>query len=286
MNLATVTDINQRRVMPSERGFAPLWRDIDKQPWYRKHEGRYTAVFIHLLLKASTSDRIDTYRGQTSPLKPGQLARTYEQLAKELGQTKSQVQNAFIMFKKLGQITTKSDGKFTVITLEKHAKFNTVNNTVNNTVKPLTECGLKPILNTGNNTANNTQKNNSLEESLKDAGSSEQRLGFLEIREKAFEHFWKTWSDSKKLIGSKNTATKATTKSKFLKIFTDSKVEHLGDEKFNAEINDLCQLAWLAHCDIAEKDKTREQSDWFNHRNMYPDKFLSNKQWRESEWKL
>ena len=283
--LAVVTNINQRREMPSNRGFAPLWRDIDNQPWYKKHEGRYTAVFVQLLLKASTSDRIDTYRGQTSPLKPGQLARTYDQLANELGQTKSQIQNAFIMFKKLGQITTKSDGKFTVITLEKHAKFNTVNNTVNNTVKPLIECASSPILNTVNNTANNTQKNNSLEESLKDYAGQEAQpepKTFLKERSDAFEDFWKLWSAAKKLVGGKNTAPKAKTKSKFLnETFPASKIRKIGVEMFDREVEAMLDLVWLAHDNIAKHRKTNTRSDWFNHESMWPAKFLSNAQWRD-----
>lgn len=157
----------QERVMPSDNGFAPLWRDIKSQPWYSKHKGRYTAVFVHLLMEASHNDRINTYRGQTAPLKPGQLAKTYEQLARELGQTKSDIQNAFIMFRKLGQISTKSDGKYTVITLENWGKFNTVFNTASNTPQPHIKQGVEVQLNTVNNTANNTQNNNYLEQEKK-----------------------------------------------------------------------------------------------------------------------
>mgnify|MGYP003112354060 CR=1 FL=1 len=162
-NTATIHHINKgQRSMPSERGFIGLWRDIDKQPWYNLHKGRYTAVFIHLLISASHKPVQVVYRGQNITLMPGQLAKSFSQLAKELNQTKSDIQNAINTFKKYGQISTHSDGKLTVISIKKWSKFNTVGDTGCNTPEPHTNRGLEGKCNTANNTVSNTQNNNDL----------------------------------------------------------------------------------------------------------------------------
>ena len=157
---SNVVKIQSGASMPSDNGYVSLWRDIDKQPWYKLHKGRYTAVFVHLLISASHKGANVTYKGQSITLKSGELARSYEQLARELNQTKSDIQNAIKTFKKHGQITTKTGQNFTIIRLKNWRKFNTLSDTVSDTPQPYIECTVEPIFNTGVNTVCDTQNNN------------------------------------------------------------------------------------------------------------------------------
>tara|TARA_Y100000310_G_scaffold191453_1_gene191437 strand:+ start:424 stop:1248 length:825 start_codon:yes stop_codon:yes gene_type:complete len=165
MNTAQVYELRQS-TMPSENGFTPLWRDIKKQPWYKQLKGRYTFIFTHMLLEACHKPRTVNFYGVDVQLLPGQFAKSYEQLARETGLSKSDIQNAIKLFKKYEQITVVNMGKFSVFAFKKWSKFNTANNTLKNTPQPASGIGLEQEYNTGKNTGKNTQNNNDLEQQV------------------------------------------------------------------------------------------------------------------------
>jgi len=285
--LATVTSINRGKiVMPSDRGFVNLWRDIDQQPWYKLHKGRYTAVFVHLLLKASHKPTEIEFRGHKLTLMPGQIAKTYEQLARELNQTKSDIQNAIKTFVKHGQITTKTDGKFTIICLNNYLKFNTVSNTVSNTAKPHINQGVEPIVNTVSNTAVNTQNNKPLEEKEKNIsvfGETDSRVlkDFSEERQELFQAFWSEWVKCKKLIGVKNTAKKHEAKKKFLNhTLPASKVRRIGLEAAAIEVDKIIDLAWSEH-EALKADLDLGIKGFHPIERTHPPRFLDQKGWED-----
>lgn len=145
-------------------GFILLFRDIQKQPWYKNSE--YKSVFIHLLLKASYKPVQVSFHGCQVNLLPGQLASSYEQLARELGLTKALVQRAVKKFKSLGQISTLSFKNYTVIMISKWPDFqqksDTPIDTVSDTLEPYIEKGLESKCDTVSDTASDTQNNNTL----------------------------------------------------------------------------------------------------------------------------
>ena len=52
MNQAKIHHINEgQQAMPSKNGFVTVWRDIQKQPWYKSPE--HVAVFLHILTSAT-----------------------------------------------------------------------------------------------------------------------------------------------------------------------------------------------------------------------------------------
>jgi len=296
MRAATVTNINQgKREMPSENGYVSLWRDINKQAWSKNVF--YYGVFTKLLTMVQYKDYSTTYKNVDVDLKSGEFVTCYSDIMNMFNEftDKDHAKRIVKKFKSLGQIYTRElkDGKVNIGFILGFKGWNKWQIQTPPPTTPLTppeSANLKALeggKTTPKTTPQTTHINNNVFNNLKrDAGFDNQRISFLELRENAFNHFWQTWSDAKKLLGAKNTATKSKTKTKFLGMFPDSMVNRLGEKCFNDEINDLCKLAWIAHSDIAEKDSTGQQSDWFNHRNMWPDKFLSNKQWRESEWKI
>lgn len=145
-------------------GFILLFRGIQEQPWYKNSD--HKSVFVHLLLKASHKPVQVTFHGCQVNLLPGQLASSYEQLARELGLTKALVQRALKKFKSLGQISTLSFKNYTVIMISKWSDFqqksDTASDTVSDTLDPYEKQGLEAKCDTASDTASDTQNNNTL----------------------------------------------------------------------------------------------------------------------------
>ncbi len=149
-------------------GFVLLFRGIQEQPWYKSSE--YKSVFIHLLLKASHKPIQVSFHGCQVNLLPGQLASSYEQLARDLGLTKALVQRAIKKFKSLGQISTLSFKNYTVIMISKWSDFQQKSDTVSDTPEPYIEQGLESKC----DTVSDTQNNNTLSKDRVKRSCSEQ----------------------------------------------------------------------------------------------------------------
>lgn len=282
---------------PSSNGFVMLWRDLDKQPWYT--DSVCVRVFIELVLRANFKQRSLKFKSSSVDLQRGQLITTVSIISRKLRINEEwKVKRALEKFVNLNQIKKtnylingRSAGQvITILNYEKWQK--TVPPTAPPTVPPetLNLKGLKgdsvpptvsPSVQLNNNVINNNDINN-----IKEHACFENKPAHIELRNKGFEHFWKTWGNAKRLISKTNTAPKQKAKSKFLSIMSDTHVNKIGVDGFSEEINKMCDLAMFAHRDIQEKQDTGKQSDYFNYESMHPNKYLSNKQWREGDGEL
>jgi hypothetical protein len=286
------------------QGFIRLSRGIAEQPWYKDEVA--SRVFIELLIRASHKPRTVEFKANKVRLTQGQLITTVKIVARKLNiDSESKVKRAIEKFHKLGQIekqnyviSNRSIGQIiTIVNYEKWQKSvqPTVQPSVQPTVQPealilkglnyddvqpVVQPTVQPSVQWNNNVPNDNGINNIEKHACLD-NKPTPKISHAELRNEAFEHFWKCWGECKKLIGKKNTAPKNKFGKKFLFKMNDSHVNKLGIEGFQAEVNLMCELASQAHEDIAQHLGTTMQSDYFNYASMYPDKYLSNEQWRE-----
>lgn len=296
-NSAQVININQGQAMPSKNGYVSIWRDIRKQDWYSNTDA--LAVFTHIMLTATSKPINYNFKGLDCRLEAGQFVSTYSDLGDIFNINKSKVRRLLSIFEKNGQITrsliTKGHiNKGFVVTLTGWNKWQKTPNlsdtppdTPSDTPRPAYLKGLDVGSDTLTVTppgrvVNNNLLNNKEKEMLV-SGETSSKVSYLEIREKAFEHFWKCWSRNKKLIGKSNTAPKNKFKPKFLAKLNDKHVHKIGVDGFRTEISLMCELATIAHADIARCKEDREKSSYSNYETMYPFLFLSNEQWRDCD---
>jgi hypothetical protein len=293
MKLALVNKNNQRREMPSKNGYIKLWRDIKKQPFWKK-DLEAKSIFIELIMAAQHTKKQVTYKNKVVSLDEGQLIISRTELGEDAGvDSESKIKRTLVKFDKLG-ITTRENVKHNghiigqIITLNNWEKWQNIDRSTDRPTDQSNVAYLKGL--TGGSDRPTDQStvqhcNNVSNNSLKEYAGQDAPLEletFLQERTDAFEDFWKTYSESKVLIGGKNKAPKAKTKSKFLnETFPASKIRKMGLEAFDQEVDSLLDLVWLVYSDIAQHKKTNTRSDWFNHENMWPAKFLSNAQWRD-----
>lgn len=99
------------------RGFIKLYRKIDDWGWYKN--ANTFRVFLHLLLNANHEERV--FEGVT--IHRGELASSYESIAKKLGVTPRQVRTAIIHLKMSGEVSTILHRNFQVIILKNYSKY-------------------------------------------------------------------------------------------------------------------------------------------------------------------
>ena len=160
--------VKARRTM--DDGFILLFRGIQEQPWYKNSD--HKSVFIHLLIKAAYKPVKVNFHGCNINLLPGQLASSYEQLARDLGLTKALVQRAIKKFKDLGQISTLNFKKYTVIKISAWSDFQQKTDTASDTLKDTLEAVNTKALNASSDTAIDTpcdtQNNNTISKDIVD----------------------------------------------------------------------------------------------------------------------
>lgn len=102
---ATIHQLHKgQQAMPSKNGFITVWRDIQKQPWYKSPE--HLAIFMHILTSATHQHRSVDFKGVPVSLLPGQFITTYKKLAETFGiESESKVRRIVNKFIKLDQIT-------------------------------------------------------------------------------------------------------------------------------------------------------------------------------------
>ena len=103
--------------MAGNGGFIKIHRKMKKWSWYK--DPNTFRVFMHLLLSASYKD--NNFRGHT--IKPGQVVCGRRQLAQELGMSERTIRTALNHLKSTNEITIKTTNKFSIITIEKWAKY-------------------------------------------------------------------------------------------------------------------------------------------------------------------
>ncbi len=98
-------------------GYIKLHRKMTDWEWYR--DPNTFRVFVHLLLSAQYKET--EFRGHT--IKPGQVVCGRKQLAEELGVGEQTIRTALNRLKSTNEITIKVTNKFSIITIEKWAKY-------------------------------------------------------------------------------------------------------------------------------------------------------------------
>lgn len=111
-------------------GHIKLDRRILEWEWYG--DINTCRLFIHLLLKANWKDG----RFQGTEVPRGSLVTSYSSLAKQTGLSVQNVRTAIKHLILTGEITSKQQAKFTVITVKNYDKYQLDNRVTNN---PLTE---------------------------------------------------------------------------------------------------------------------------------------------------
>lgn len=95
-------------------GFIVIHRKILEWEWYTDNVVK--TVFIHCLLRANFRDT--AWRGHS--IKRGQFITSYANLAEECGITVNQARRAISALCTTGEITHKSHGKYSVVTVVKY----------------------------------------------------------------------------------------------------------------------------------------------------------------------
>lgn len=288
---ATIHQLHKgQQAMPSKNGFITVWRDIQKQPWYKSPE--HLAIFMHILTSATHQHRSVDYKGVPVSLLPGQFITTYKKLAETFGiESESKVRRIVNKFIKLDQITKANLKKgrtdigliLTINNWEKWQKADTPSDTPSDTPKVAYLKGLNGSTDTHADTPSDTLNNNDINNIKDNADPEALRVEKInEVRVKGFEHFWKSWREGKKAIGVNQKPPKNETYRKnFLKAFPDSYMKKIGHKGFVKEINDMLGLLNEAFSDIESCQAQGKRSDFENYVTMFPALFLTRKQWRE-----
>ena len=88
--------------------------------WYKDNNTK--AVFIHLLLKANSSNKV-TYAEGGIPIKRGQVAISYSTLCSELGMTERQIRTAISHLLATQSVTVSKRGKKSIYTIVSYADY-------------------------------------------------------------------------------------------------------------------------------------------------------------------
>lgn len=103
--------------MTLDGGFIKIDRGILDWEWYS--DINTTRLFIHLILKANWKDG----RFQGQEIKRGSFVTSYPKLAEETELTVNQVRTSLNKLKSTGEITVKSQSKFSVITVKNYCLY-------------------------------------------------------------------------------------------------------------------------------------------------------------------
>lgn len=292
-NLANVTSINQgKSVMPSQNGFVRLWRDIRNQPYWKK-DLEAKSIFVELMMSAQHVATQREYKGMTVLLNPGQMVLSSSDISKLSGvDSTSKIERCLKKFEKLGQISRTTLKKMNrpvgqIITLLNYEKWQKIEQPSEQPSEQPETPNLKVVQGRCEQPVEQPTEqlsNNDLSNNLKDMMDSEEpieveKVNYPEIRNKAFEHFWKCWNNCKREINSSNTAGKPNAKVKFANLFPTKQIESKGVDWLKSEIKLMCDLAWKAHKDYSQFG---ENSDYKSYKSMQPPRFFSNKAWRVS----
>lgn len=104
--------------------FIKLHRKFLNWEWYEDLNTK--AVFLHLLLIANWKET--KWRG--IDLKPGEVIRTNENIAKELKLSTQNVRTAISRLQSTAELTVRKEGKFRIITLNNWGKYQRTNSEV------------------------------------------------------------------------------------------------------------------------------------------------------------
>jgi len=97
--------------------FVKLYRSLLDWEWY--HDDRCVRLLIHLLLNA----RYEAGRWRGLDLMPGQIPTSSVSLSEQLGWSRSAVNRTLDKLKSSGEVNTKSDSKWTLVTLVNWEKW-------------------------------------------------------------------------------------------------------------------------------------------------------------------
>tara|TARA_Y100000310_G_scaffold92100_1_gene89633 strand:+ start:1149 stop:2003 length:855 start_codon:yes stop_codon:yes gene_type:complete len=171
---ATIHQLHKgQQAMPSKNGFITVWRDIQKQPWYKSPE--HLAIFMHILTSATHQHRSVDFKGVPVSLLPGQFITTYKKLAETFGiESESKVRRIVNKFIKLDQITKANLKKgrtdigliLTINNWEKWQKADTPSDTPSDTPKVAYLKGLNGSADTQTDTPSDTLNNNDINNKL------------------------------------------------------------------------------------------------------------------------
>ncbi len=112
--------------MQKLNGFIMLHRKILDWEWYE--DANVMRVFVHLLLLASFKKT----RWQGIEVLPGQVITSYAHLADKLHLSAWQIRTAFQKLQSTGEITVQSTTKYTLVTIEKWAFYQSANEKTTN----------------------------------------------------------------------------------------------------------------------------------------------------------
>ena len=96
-------------------GYVKLFRSVRSTAIADNPE--YFAAWVHLLCKATYKEHVQVVGRQTVTLQPGELVFGRDKFSRETGISENKVRAALDVMKKLGMITSKSHGKFSVISI-------------------------------------------------------------------------------------------------------------------------------------------------------------------------
>lgn len=172
-NQANIYQFKGNDPMPSKNGFITVWRDIQKQPWYKSPE--HVAIFLHILTSATHQARTVDYKGVPVSLLPGQFITTYKKLAETFGiESESKVRRIINKFINLGQVSKLNLKKsrtdigliLTIRNWEKWQKSDTQSDTPSDTPKVTYLKGAKGSADTYTDTPSDTLNNNDINNNL------------------------------------------------------------------------------------------------------------------------
>lgn len=187
-------------------------------------------------------------------------------IARNTGSTPQKVEEMMRYFVELG-LFENADGVITCLKLARRLDKSMTSNTE---MRALIE-NMRNHDGVMTKSAKLMKEENRLEEN-KDNDCPDEQSHPTELVEKAFQHFWGVWKQTKKDIGKIDTSPKESTfEKKWKPMFNKAYFKTHTIEQFKQEVSDICQFVVDAH-----------SVDGFNRfENMQTGKFFNEKQWRD-----
>ena len=285
-----------KKPMPSDNGFVRLWRDIRKQPYWRK-DLEAKSIFVELIMSAQHETTIRQYKGAGYKLNAGQMILSSSDISKLSGvDSVSKIERSLKKFEKLGQISRQTIKEKNrpigqIITLLNYEKWQKIEQPSEQPVEQpeaavlqvvqssVEQCIEQPVEQHSNNVLSNKDQE-SMTDSTESVAPALQ--DYTKERLDMFESFWKEWRKLKRMIGNEKQESKQKAKDKFLKIFTAPLARKLGLEGLAVEVDACLDVAFEMHAAM-HKDRTAGNLRSFHPiENTQVPSFLGQKIWRQT----
>lgn len=291
LKLVSPMDNQGKQKMPSKNGYVHLWRDIKKQPFYKK-DFIARGMFVDMLLDAQHASKTIQIDGVNIFLNSSQLFTKRKHFVDQ-GIDDSKVRRTLEKFEKLGIITretikvgNRSIGqRITFLNWNKWQKIDQSIDQPSDQPQTANIKGLNGYSDQPSDQPIDQECNNDSNKEKRDMTDSSESVmpvlqDYTKERLEMFEAFWSEWRKLKNLIGNGGKESKQKAKDKFLKIFNASHARKLGVETLAGEVDDCIDVAYEMHTALHSDIKAGNNNSFHPIKNMQVPAFLEKRIWR------